>query len=1019
MSREPLKNGTVLSFPDGQEHEILRLLGAGGNALLYETKILGSELYAAVKEVFPACGYTRKEGQIGPQSRLPRREKELQRRKNALTEQETLLSQKASRKNHHVLFLQPPVWHRAGLCLPDGTVFPEVENTYARMDSLAEKGTPLSQLIQDGPLPLDEALSVMETVLDAYAALHEDGFLHGDCQISNLFLLKAGRAAEGPGTACIIDFGSARELGADGLTAPVTDELFSTDGYCAPELMFPRGDALRLSAAADVWSLGFLLLRLLTDRDPDGLDGITEYLMLHPEEKGLTHAEAAGLGCSPAQRHLLNHILRRALTDDPDGRYPDAGAMRADLRRLIRCRSADPSKGLDRHLLWEAAWRYQRSNPSLFRTEHVSRLTEDLPPLRLNLKGRYPDKSPVPVSWLLQELEQYKQNAYLYGAGGAGKSFAAAPLSVRWAESGARIPLYLDLAACTAEVLEACGGFLKRVIPTLLAKQYFGRADLWEELKSLLEGEERYFLLLDNLHKVEPAALPSVLVILNGLYIHLPEVWTLVLGRAEDPGAPQEQDFPQPVLIMHRVQLLPLTTEEMFHQVRTVRGEGLDFAAGTTLLKQEQTLRLPLFLMRYLELLASGQEETALPNGAMELLHGYFALQEYRGGGPELHALLREQLPWVAQQYGYLGRTACSASEITLWLRDRFGQDVDCAGFFRRAVEELAVLEFDGQDEYRFVHDCYQEYFASLFAADCIRQAIARKSAAPLNVEDCLWTEEEARRRLELCCLAVREGKVVRTRSEADVLRELLDILQNLRRRELLCAGTMIANISQNVIFLVREGSLDSDKEMSRRLFKIQWRSSTGQERLIMVATLLLAVVSLLRNPVITQLRALCMITEDGMAEYQLACRYKHGDGVRADLKKANRYLNRSARKGYPPALTDKGENAEEAGQYRLALSLYRQAADKQYSPAIWHLGDLYLNGRGTARNPFEAFKLFRQAAQDGHVASQCSCAQMLEHGIGFPKDVQQALYWYDKAAAQGLKEAANAAERLRAAQNN
>lgn len=1019
MSREPLTNGTVLRFPDGQECQVVRLLGGGGSALLYEVKILGSELYAAVKEVFPARGYVRKEGQIRPSVPLPRKEKELQRRKDALSEQETLLSQKASRTNHHVLFLQPPVWHRAGLRLPDGRLFPDVENTYARMDSLAEKGTPLARLVRAGSLSLDEALSVMETVLDAYAALHEDGFLHGDCQISNLFLLKAGREAKGPGTACIIDFGSARELGEDGLTAPVTDEIFSTDGYCAPELMFPRGEELRLSAAADVWSLGFLLLNLLTDRGLEELDGITEYLMLHPEEKVLTHAEAAALGCSPAQEHLLNHILTRALANEPDGRYPHAGAMREDLRRLMRCRALDPSRGIDRYLLWEAAWRHQRATPSLFRTEHVSRLAEGLPPLRLNLKGRCPDTDPVPVGWLLQGMEQQGENAYLYGAGGAGKSFATAPLSVRWVESGERIPLYLDLAACTAEVLEGCGGNKSRVIPTLLAKQYFGRTDLGEELKSLLEGGETYFLLLDNLHKVDPAALPAVLVILNGLYIHLPEVWTLVLGRAEDPGAPQEQDLPQPALIMQRVQLLPLTTEEMLRQVRSVRSEGLDFAAGTTLLKQAQTLRLPLFLMRYLELLALGQEETALPNGAMELLHSYFALQEYRSGGPELHALLREQLPWVAQQYGYLGRATCSSSEISLWLRERFGQDVDCDGFFRRAVEELAVLERDNWDEYRFVHDCYQEYFAALFAADCIRQAIARRTAGPMNVEDRPWTTEEARRRLELCCLTVREGRVVRTRSEVDVLRELLDILQKLRRRELLCAGNMIANIFQNVISLLREGTPGVDKEMSRRLFKLQWRSSTGRERLIMVPTLLLTLISLLGNPVITQLRALCTITEDGMAEYQLACRYKHGNGVRTDPKKANRYLNQSVRKGYPPALNAKGELEEETGRYDRAMELYRKAAEKQYPRAVWHLGGMHLNGRGMPRNPFEAFKLFKQAARDGDGLAQYDYGQMLAHGWGGEEGRAEALHWLDKAAAQGNEAAQKAAEELRSAPEN
>lgn len=417
MNREPLKNGTVLRFPDGQEHEIVGLLGGGGSALLYETRILGSELYAAVKEIYPARGYVRRDGLISSVARLPRRERELQRRKSALVEQETRLSQKASRTNYQVLFLQPPVWRKADLHLPDGTELPDVENTYVRMDSLAGKGTSLTQLVGE-ERSLDDTLEIMETVLDAYAALHGDGFLHGDCQMSNLFLLKAGRGGEGPGTACIIDFGSARELGADGLTDPITDEIFSTDGYCAPELMFPRGDELRLSAAADVWSLGFLLLNLLTGRDWTGVDGLTGYLMCHPEEKLLTAEEVAALGCTPAQEDLLKVILSRALADDPEGRFSNAGEMRKALRALIRCRRKDISGGLTHGLLWDAAWRHRQDNPSLFQTEHVFRLAEGVEPRCINVKGRYRGGKPIPAGWILQGLDQLeRKNAYLYGAG--------------------------------------------------------------------------------------------------------------------------------------------------------------------------------------------------------------------------------------------------------------------------------------------------------------------------------------------------------------------------------------------------------------------------------------------------------------------------------------------------------------------------------------------------------------------------------------------------------------------------
>ncbi len=1074
MNREPLKNGTVLRFPDGQEHEIIGLLGGGGSALLYETRILGSELYAAVKEIYPARGYVRRDGLICPAARLPRRERELQRRKSALVEQETRLSQKASRKNYQVLFLQPPVWHKADLRLPDGTELPNVENTYVRMDSLAGKGISLSQLA-GGEHSLDDTLEIMETVLDAYAALHEDGFLHGDCQMSNLFLLKAGRGGEGPGTACIIDFGSARELGADGLTEPITDEIFSTDGYCAPELMFPRGDELRLSAAADVWSLGFLLLNLLTGRDWSGVDGLTGYLMCHPEEKLLTAEEAAALGCTPAQEDLLKIILSRALADDPapapEGRFSDAGEMRKVLRELSRCRRKDPSGGLTHHLLWDAAWRHRQDNPSLFQTEHVFRLAKGVEPRSINVKGRYRGGKPIPAGWILQGMEQDGENAYLFGAGGSGKSFAAAHQVARLTKSRERIPLYLNLAAFTAQVLERCGGDESKVIPTLLAGQYFGRTDLGEELDALLGGGRKYFLLLDDLHKVENSALPAAIAALNGMKERWSNVWVLVLGRAKKPGveslknhsADREPELPRGNLVarlkrmlaemndddfddefdfhfdhddedgdraawrktsghrlnLRHVELQPLTTEEMLAQVRTVRREGLDFAAGTSLLKQEQTLRLPLFLMRYLELLALSGEEDSLPNGAMELLHGYFALQEYRGGSREHHDLLREQLPWVAYQYGRLNRAACTAEEITVWLRERFGQEVDTDGFFRRSVDELAVLECDGWGEYRLVHDCYQEYFAALFGANCIRETVVRRSAEPLKAAVWEWDEEMVGRCLELCCLTVRDGKVVRTRSESEVLRELGNVLVKLRRRELRSLGDLMAVISRHGIISPEIRADDPDGALAFLWSKVHLRSLFGLPRL---ACLLGAVPAFLlfsrKNSTGFWLRTMSLATEDGKAEYELAARYNNGIDVRADPEKAQKYLDRAVKKGYAPALNAKGENEEAAGRYKEAMELYQQAADKQYPRAVWHVGWLHLNALGVPRNVSRATRLFEQAARSGDPQAQLSYAQLLERGVNGRDEVAETLYWYDKAAAQGVEPAKEAAQRLRAAQN-
>lgn len=1043
MNREALNPGTILRFPDGQEHEIVGLLGAGGNALMYETRILGSELYAAVKEVFPALGYLRIEGQIRPVGRSSRRAKELARRKAALEELETRLSQKASRKNHQVLYLQPPVWHQADIRLPDGTVLSNVENTYARMDSLAEKGTPLPRFIQERPSSgkdrLTQTLQIMDTVLDAYSGLHEDGFLHGDCQVSNLFLLQSGRGNQSVGTACILDFGSARELGSDGYTAPVTDEIFSTDGYCAPELLFPPETPLRLTAAADVWSLGFLFLNLLTDRDLTGMDGITEFLLLHPEEKRLTETEIAELGCSPAQAHLINSILDQTLSNRPDDRYSTAGALRADIRKLICCHTMDISRGIDRYLLWEASWRYSQSNPTLFRTEHEAVLCNDLPVRRLQVKAKAKgSQSALPASWLVQDASRLGENVYLYGSGGSGKSFSAALRLRHYLTHGEeRVPLYLDLAAYTSEKLEQCHGDPHQVIPTLLAEQYFFTPDCARQIGTLLR-EEHCCLVLDNLHKVGQSVQSAAFDAVNRLSGSSPNTWLLVLGRSAAPGAraedspfrrtliddfislsgmpgeaPVRQEEPAGTLNMTYLELQPLEQEIVVEKVKTVWPGALDFRAGTGLLKQMETLSQPMFLMRYLELLAvSDGTLNALPDSAMALLHGYFARREYEANDRTVHTALTEQLPWIALQFEGRGQLGYSAARITELLLERGCWDTDPDAFLPCAADNLAVLESNGRGRYRFTHDCYQEYFLARFGADCIRRTISTRSTAPLKDIQESWNEEQVSRCLDLCCLTVRNGAVVRIREKEDVLEELGQILNALRKRDLTHANDAVLTLFQYLQLAIYRGEIHNTQ-----LFRV-WKSLALKSSSGFVAAIgvlgggLLALAGLIAPKKDLALRSMSIVSDDGAAEYALACLYHNGEGGHSkNPEKAEKYLQKAEAKGYPLAWNTRGELEEAAGHTQAAMELYLKAAEKQVPRAMWNLGRLYLDSSGTNFDPQKAVDWFRKGADGGDPLAQYSYAQILERGIAGSRE--EARIWYQRAADQGIERAAEALQRL------
>lgn len=994
--RTELPAGTVLRFPDGCAFELLGVMGGGGHALIYEARELGTQLYAAVKEIYPIRGYIRTEGQIRPAGTTTAGM--LEKLRYAAEKRETLLSQQAGRRNYQVLNTRG-ICHQAELRLPGETAPRTVCNTYARMDSLREKGVTLGAHIrrcrENGGLSADAALAVMRTVLDAYAALHEDGFLHGDCQTGNLFLLKAGEA-EGPGTACIIDFGSARRLTADGATEEIRDEIYSTDGFCPPELLTRGREPIRLTAACDVWALGVLLLEMLTGRVLDGTE-ITRFLMTHPREKRLFPDEAEMLGFGPAEADLLNGILKRTLDNDPAARYPNAGALREDLRRLERCRGLDVSAGVDRHLLWESSYRFARKNASLFRTEHVPMLVERLPVKKLTVYGKLNGQT-QPAAELLRSLalnesmktaapkktdavfgddgldlawldvldkfgwtpprsdapEKNNRHIYLYAPGGAGKSYATAELFNEFLKSGRLVPLYLDLARFTVEAVRVADA-PERAVARLLAEQLFDGAQpsAAEELTSLFSEKTdapRYCLVLDNLHKVEQDAYPMALRAVNRICRDWPAVWLLTAGRAENPVR-NEDGTDGEFLPANRVALQFLPIKDMRKLTETVFTESIkalpeddvyrkfDSAAlwgGTEKLrKNRDTLGLPLFFMRYLELLTRDPREIELPHGTAELLAVYFGQREYDANGRGVHDFLRRHMPWVGYQYMRSGQPTHSRAEIAGWLEESYGRlryrPEHAEAFFHDAVDNLAVLTPAGEDGLRFVHDCYQEYFSAAAIAGSVRQALDEGESRPLRKVNHRWTGKTTELWLNLCAGEVENGHYRRLCEGAEVEESLCELL----RADLEQSREEAGCIPENVLYTYRSYHGSVWEELVKELVP-----GKGFQVLL--------------DP----------------TEGPVSLSYEH-----AGRRKLLPWMRLAA----------------DMGDAKMQFLLGR---------ALW---------RGIGEDPgdrTDAFAWFRRSAENGHAPAQSVVAYGYEHGLACEEDPAAALTWYHRAAENGQPDA-------------
>jgi len=183
------------------------------------------------------------------------------------------------------------------------------------------------RLRRDYRLPTAEAVRVARQAAEAVAALHRDGFVHGDVKPDNLQL-------HGDGDVTLLDLGFAHRIGEN--AAFLRDGyVLGTPSYLAPELCAPEpAEELR----SDLFSLGVTLFELLTGRLPYPPGSASQTVRRHcdaPPDDVREHA--------PEVPAALAALVARLLEPRPEDR-PRAAAAVGQLIRLeiaaLRRRSA-------------------------------------------------------------------------------------------------------------------------------------------------------------------------------------------------------------------------------------------------------------------------------------------------------------------------------------------------------------------------------------------------------------------------------------------------------------------------------------------------------------------------------------------------------------------------------------------------------------------------------------------------------------------------------------------------------
>ena len=180
-------------------------------------------------------------------------------------------------------------------------------------------GRTLRDVLRDyGALTPEQALTILDPVLEALIAAHDAGFVHRDIKPENILISDDGRVK-------VTDFGLARAV--SNTTTATQGMIIGTVAYLSPEHV-EHGDA---DARSDVYGAGICLFEMVTGQVPFAAESAITVAYQHVNAD-VPSPSSLRSTVPPDVDALVATATRR----DPELRYPDCRAFLADVRRVRR-----------------------------------------------------------------------------------------------------------------------------------------------------------------------------------------------------------------------------------------------------------------------------------------------------------------------------------------------------------------------------------------------------------------------------------------------------------------------------------------------------------------------------------------------------------------------------------------------------------------------------------------------------------------------------------------------------------